>query len=154
MAKTKDRRFFSSYLRLGRAHQQILLCLALIVPEAGNTILRRCDFWTGRVPWGEGGRKAQGLDPILLKNQALTLPTTVYTVRHMRAGKAEKPKRHNCPINVLVRPDQKQRLESEVNRTEVNQSAIVRKALDLLFEQMDRGQLRLGFSDLEQGMHR
>jgi len=143
MAKTKDRRFFSSYLRLGRAHQQILLRRSLIVQAVGNT-MKRCDSETGRPE----------PDPMLLKNQALTLPTTVYTVQHMRAGKAERPKRHNCPINVLVRPDQKQRLESEVNRTEVNQSAIVRKALDLLFEQMDRGQLKLGFSDLEQGMRR
>lgn len=63
-----------------------------------------------------------------------------------------RPKRHNCPINVLVRPDQKQRLESEVNRTNVNQSAMVRKALDILFEQMDKGQLRLGFSELETGV--
>jgi hypothetical protein len=53
---------------------------------------------------------------------------------------------------VLVRPDQKQRLESEVNRTNVNQSAMVRKALDILFDQMDKGQLRLGFSDLETGV--
>jgi len=47
-----------------------------------------------------------------------------------------------------VRPDQKARLDSEVDRSHVNQSAIVRKALDLLFEQIDRGQLKLGFSDL------
>ena len=70
----------------------------------------------------------------------------------MRRTKSARPKRHNCPINVLVRPDQKQRLESEVNRTNVNQSAMVRKALDILFDQMDKGQLRLGFSDLETGV--
>ena len=58
-------------------------------------------------------------------------------------------KRHNCPINVLVRPDQKERLEMEVSRTDVNQSAIVRKALDILFEQMDKGQLKLGLSELD-----
>lgn len=69
----------------------------------------------------------------------------------MRGSKSTKPKRHNCPINVLVRPDQKVRLESEVNRTNVNQSAMVRKALDILFEQMDKGQLKLGFSELEHG---
>jgi len=67
----------------------------------------------------------------------------------MNAGKAQKPKRNNCPINVLIRHDQKQRLDSEVPRTHVNQSAMVRKALDLLFEQMDKGQLKLGFSDLD-----
>lgn len=71
----------------------------------------------------------------------------------MRATKPGRPKRHNCPINVLVRPDQKQRLESEVDRTHVNQSAMVRKALDLLFEHMDSGQLKLGFSELERGVH-
>ena len=70
----------------------------------------------------------------------------------MKRTQSGRPKRHNCPINVLVRPDQKQRLESEVNRTNVNQSAMVRKALDILFEQMDKGQLRLGFSDLETGV--
>ena len=70
----------------------------------------------------------------------------------MRVTKTIKPKRNNCPINVLVRPDQKERLESEVNRTNVNQSAIVRKALDILFEQMDKGQLKLGFSELENGI--
>lgn len=70
----------------------------------------------------------------------------------MKRTKSVRPKRHNCPINVLVRPDQKQRLESEVNRTNVNQSAMVRKALDILFDQMDKGQLRLGFSDLETGV--
>lgn len=67
-------------------------------------------------------------------------------------AKSARPKRHNCPINVLVRPDQKHRLDSEVDRTHVNQSAIVRKALDLLFEQMDRGQLKLGFSEPEHGV--
>jgi hypothetical protein len=71
----------------------------------------------------------------------------------MRGTKSVRPNRHNCPINVLVRPDQKQRLESEVNRTHVNQSAMVRKALDILFEQMDKGQLKLGFSELENGVH-
>jgi len=70
----------------------------------------------------------------------------------MKRTKSARPKRHNCPINVLVRPDQKQRLESEVNRTNVNQSAMVRKALDILFEQMDKGQLRLGFSEFETGV--
>jgi hypothetical protein len=70
----------------------------------------------------------------------------------MKQSKSVRPKRHNCPINVLVRPDQKQRLESEVNRTNVNQSAMVRKALDILFEQMDKGQLRLGFSELDTGV--
>ena len=66
--------------------------------------------------------------------------------------KRAKPKRHNCPINVLVRPDQKERLDTEVNRTQVNQSAMVRKALDIFFEQIDKGQLRLGFSELENGV--
>lgn len=70
----------------------------------------------------------------------------------MASGGASKPKRRNCPINVLVRRDQKRRLESEVNRTHVNQSAMVRKALDILFEQMDRGQLTLGLSEIEQGV--
>lgn len=70
----------------------------------------------------------------------------------MKRIKSVRPKRHNCPINVLVRPDQKQRLETEVTRTNVNQSAMVRKALDILFEQMDKGQLRLGFSELEAGV--
>jgi hypothetical protein len=68
----------------------------------------------------------------------------------MNAGKAQKPKRNNCPINVLIRHDQKQRLDSEVPRTNVNQSAMVRRALDLLFEQIDKGQLKLGFSELDQ----
>jgi len=63
-----------------------------------------------------------------------------------------KPKRHNCPINVLVRPDQKRRLQTEFHRTNVNRSAIVRKALDLLFEQIDNGQLTLGFSEIGQGV--
>lgn len=77
---------------------------------------------------------------------------TVYTVRHMAfSGKSSKPKRRNRSINVLVRPDQKRRLDSEMSRTQVNQSALVRKALDLLFEQMDKGQLTLGLSELEQG---
>jgi hypothetical protein len=70
----------------------------------------------------------------------------------MLERKLSKPKRHNCPINVLVRPDQKLRLDSEVIRTHVNQSAMVRKALDILFEQMDKGQLKLGFSELEHGV--
>lgn len=70
----------------------------------------------------------------------------------MRASRHPKPKRHNCPINVLVRPDQKQRLESEVSRINVNQSAMVRKALDILFEQMDKGQLKLGFAEFENGV--
>lgn len=70
----------------------------------------------------------------------------------MKGNRRSKPKRHNCPINVLVRPDQKQRLETEVSRTHVNQSAMVRKALDVLFEQLDKGQLRLGFSELESGV--
>jgi hypothetical protein len=83
---------------------------------------------------------------------SLTVSTTVYTVQHMAAIKRSKPKRHNCPINVLVRPDQKERLDTEVNRTNVNQSAMVRKALDVLFEQIDKGQLRLGFSELENGV--
>jgi len=29
---------------------------------------------------------------------------------------------------------------------------MVRKALDVLFEQLDKGQLRLGFSELESGV--
>ena len=45
---------------------------------------------------------------------------------------------------------QKQRLESEATKTQVNQSAMVRKALDLLFEQVDNGQLRLGLPGYEQ----
>lgn len=69
----------------------------------------------------------------------------------MNGDKVRKPKRNNCPINVLIRHDQKRRLDSEVPRTQVNQSAMVRKALDLLFEQMDKGQLKLGFSDLDRG---
>lgn len=69
----------------------------------------------------------------------------------MKASKA-KPRRRNCPVNVLVRRDQKLRLESEANRSQVNRSAIVRKALDLLFEQIDKGQLTLGFSELDQGI--
>ncbi len=80
------------------------------------------------------------------------LSTTVYTIVHIMSAKSTRPKRHSCPINVLVRPDQKQRLDSEVNRTNVNQSAMVRKALDILFEQMDKGQLKLGFSELGQGV--
>jgi hypothetical protein len=77
---------------------------------------------------------------------------TVYTVQHMGFnGKASKPKRRNRSINVLVRPDQKRRLDSEMSRTQVNQSALVRKALDLLFEQIDKGQLTLGLAELEQG---
>jgi Ribbon-helix-helix protein, copG family len=72
----------------------------------------------------------------------------------MVATKPNRPKRNNCPINVLVRPDQKERLDSEVNRTDVNQSAIVRRALDLLFEHVDKGQLKLGFSELDQGVQR
>ena len=67
------------------------------------------------------------------------------------SGKSSKRKRRNRSINVLVRPDQKRRLDSEMSRTQVNQSALVRKALDLLFEQMDKGQLTLGLSELEQG---
>jgi hypothetical protein len=67
----------------------------------------------------------------------------------MGEKKSTKPKRHNCPINVLVRPDQKRRLKSEFDRTNVNQSAMVRKALDLLFDEIDHGQLKLGFSELE-----
>jgi len=86
-----------------------------------------------------------------LQVNGLTLSTTVYTVQHMNADKAQKPKRNNCPINVLIRHDQKQRLDSEVPRTHVNQSAMVRKALDLLFELMDKGQLKLGFSELDHG---
>ncbi len=70
----------------------------------------------------------------------------------MRGSKHPKPKRRNCPMNVLVRPDQKKRLESEVTRTNVNQSAMVRRALDILFDQIDRGQLRLGFSEFENGV--
>ena len=68
------------------------------------------------------------------------------------ASNRSKPKRKNCPINVLVRHDQKRRLDSEVSRTNVNQSAMVRKALDILFEQMDKGQLTLGLSELEHGV--
>lgn len=82
----------------------------------------------------------------------LTVWGTVYTVQHMASARSSKPKRRNCPINVLVRHDQKRRLESEASRTHVNQSAMVRKALDILFEQMDKGQLTLGLSDLEQGV--
>jgi len=63
-----------------------------------------------------------------------------------------KPKRHNCPINVLVRPDQKLRLKTEYDRTDVNRSAMVRKALDILFDQIDHGQLKLGFDEIEQGV--
>jgi hypothetical protein len=80
--------------------------------------------------------------------------TTVYTVIDTMGSKSIRPKRNNCPINVLVRPDQKERLESEVSRTDVNQSAIVRKALDLLFDHVDRGQLKLGFSELDEGVQR
>jgi hypothetical protein len=69
-----------------------------------------------------------------------------YTIIPMPSA---KPKRHNIPINVLIRRDQKTRLAQEFERTHVNQSAMVRKALDILFDQMDRGQLRLGFSELE-----
>lgn len=65
---------------------------------------------------------------------------------------SKKPKRHNCPINVLVRPDQKRRLKVEYDRTNVNRSAMVRKALDLLFNQIDNGQLKLGFAEIEQGV--
>lgn len=63
-----------------------------------------------------------------------------------------KPKRHNCPINVLVRPDQKRRLKTEYDRTNVNRSAMVRKALDILFNQIDNGQLKLGFAEIERGV--
>jgi hypothetical protein len=85
----------------------------------------------------------------------LTICAQLYIqLNTMAASKQPKPKRHNCPINVLVRPDQKQRLDTEVNRTHVNQSAMVRKALDVLFEQIDKGQLRLGFSELENGIPR
>lgn len=82
----------------------------------------------------------------------LTMYRTVSTVRYMGERTATKPNRHNCPINVLVRPDQKQRLETEFNRTNVNRSAMVRKALDLLFDQIDSGQLKLGFAEIERGV--
>lgn len=80
------------------------------------------------------------------------MSTGVSTVQHMAQAKPSKPKRHNCPVNVLIRPDQKERLDSEMQRKHVNQSAMVRMALDILFDQVDKGQLKLGFAELEQGV--
>ena len=49
-----------------------------------------------------------------------------------------------------VPAEQKQKLSELAKGTGVNQSEIVRKALELLFERVAGGQLVLGFPDLRQ----
>ena len=48
-------------------------------------------------------------------------------------------------LNVWIMPEQKQSLKSLAQRTRVNQSELVRRALEILFEYAEKGHLRLGF---------
>lgn len=47
-------------------------------------------------------------------------------------------------------PEQKRKLENLAAKTGVNQSKLARRALGLLFEAFNRGQLELGFPDTVQ----
>jgi predicted DNA-binding protein len=62
--------------------------------------------------------------------------------RQHRAGRSGRP------LNIWVAAEQKERLKQLARRTRVNQSEIVRTALHLLFEQVDGGQLTLGFAEI------
>jgi len=58
-----------------------------------------------------------------------------------------RPRRRGRLLNVWVPFEQKDRLNQLAKKTHVNQSEIVRKALDMFFDQFDHGQLTLGFPD-------
>jgi hypothetical protein len=69
----------------------------------------------------------------------------------LRKSSRRLPKnRKGRPLNVWVPAEQKQKLSELAKGTGVNQSEIVRKALELLFERVAGGQLVLGFPDLRQ----
>ena len=63
-------------------------------------------------------------------------------------------KRKGRLLNVWVSEDQKRRLDHVAATTLVNRSEIVRKALEVLFEQVDRGQLSLGFPEISSNLDR
>jgi hypothetical protein len=64
--------------------------------------------------------------------------------------KKQKPRRSTRKtvlFNVWLQPEERQRLEQLSVRTGVDQSKLVRRALGLLFDAFNSGQLELGFPD-------
>ena len=60
--------------------------------------------------------------------------------------KARRP-RKTVLLNVWLPPDQKQALRQLADRTGLDQSKLVRRALGLLFNAFKHGQLELGFPE-------
>lgn len=67
-------------------------------------------------------------------------------------GKKQKPhrgtRRKTELFTLWLPPEQKRKLEHLAAKTGVNQSKLARRALGLLFEAFNRGQLELGFPDM------
>ena len=61
--------------------------------------------------------------------------------------KVRRPTRKTVLFNVWLQRDERQRLEQLSVKTGVDQSKLVRRALGLLFDAFNRGQLELGFPD-------
>jgi Ribbon-helix-helix domain len=74
---------------------------------------------------------------------------TVYTLQYTmkKKQKPRKSPRKTILFGVWLPRDEKQRLEQISAKTGIDQSKLTRRALGLLFEAYNRGQLELGFPD-------
>lgn len=68
-------------------------------------------------------------------------------MRNAQRQAQRKKRRRGHLINVWVAPAQKDKLNQVAKKTHVNQSEIIRQALEILFDQFDHGQLTLGFPE-------
>jgi Ribbon-helix-helix domain len=73
--------------------------------------------------------------------------TPTYTIKSRKPKAHRSLRRKSVLFGVWLSPEEKRKLQQLASRTGVDQSKLVRRGLQLLFDAFNRGQLELGFPD-------
>jgi hypothetical protein len=76
--------------------------------------------------------------------------TRSYTMKKkLRGRKSRQPARRGRPLSLWLPTAEKESLERLSLKTGIDQTKLVRRGLALLFDAINRGQLELGFPELD-----